>query len=190
MSIAAGVPMPQVYVQDNEDYINAFAAGHSTKDAAVTVTRNCMTKLSRDELQGVIGHEFSHILNGDMRLNIRLIGILFGIFCIATIGRILMSARGRNSGGPVMIGLLLLAIGSLGVLFGRLIQAAVSRQREFLAESARTVRRAPKNRRLRFGHGLAARLRREPPVFCQRAHRIVHGSDGHTPAVGDAYPRH
>jgi hypothetical protein len=87
-------------------------------------------------LQGVIGHEFSHILNGDMRLNIRLIGILFGIFCIATIGRILMSARGRNSGGPVMIGLLLLAIGSLGVLFGRLIQAAVSRQREFLADAS------------------------------------------------------
>ena len=136
MSIASGVPMPQVYVQDNEDYINAFAAGHSTKDAAVTVTRNCMTKLSRDELQGVIGHEFSHILNGDMRLNIRLIGILFGIFCIATIGRILMQARGRNSGGAVMIGLLLLAIGALGVFFGRLIQAAVSRQREFLADAS------------------------------------------------------
>jgi len=136
MSIASGVPMPKVYVLEAEDGINAFAAGHTPSDAAVAVTRNCMTKLTRDELQGVIGHEFSHILNGDMRLNIRLIGILFGIFCIATIGRILMQARGRNSGGIVMVGLLLLAVGSLGVFFGRLIQAAVSRQREFLADAS------------------------------------------------------
>ena len=136
MAIASGVPVPQVYVLDNEDYINAFAAGHTTGDAVVAVTRNCMTKLTRDELQGVIGHEFSHILNGDMRLNLRLIGILFGIFCIATVGRILMYVRGRNAGGVVLMGLLLLAIGSLGVLFGRLIQAAVSRQREFLADAS------------------------------------------------------
>ena len=86
MSIASGVPMPKVYVLEEEDGINAFAAGHTPSDAAVSVTRNCMTRLTRDELQGVIGHEFSHILNGDMRLNLRLIGILFGIFCIATIG--------------------------------------------------------------------------------------------------------
>jgi Zn-dependent protease with chaperone function len=136
MAIASGVPVPQVYVLDNEDYINAFAAGHTTGDAVVAVTRHCMTKLTRDELQGVLGHEFSHILNGDMRLNLRLIGILFGIFCIATIGRVLMYVRGRNSGGVIMIGLLLMAIGSLGVLFGRLIQAAVSRQREFLADAS------------------------------------------------------
>jgi Zn-dependent protease with chaperone function len=136
MSIASGVPVPQVYVLDNEDYINAFAAGHTTSDAVVAVTRNCMTKLTREELQGVIGHEFSHILNGDMRLNLRLIGILFGIVCIATIGRILMRARGRNNGGAVLAGLMLLAIGSLGVFFGRLIQAAVSRQREFLADAS------------------------------------------------------
>ena len=136
MAIASGVPVPQVYVIENEDYINAFAAGHTTSDAVVAVTRNCMTKLTRDELQGVIGHEFSHILNGDMRLNIRLIGILFGILCIATIGRIFMQARGRNNGGIVAGGLLLLVIGSLGVFFGRLIQAAVSRQREFLADAS------------------------------------------------------
>ncbi len=139
MSIASGVPMPKVYVLDNEDGINAFAAGHTPSDAAVAVTRNCMTKLSRDELQGVIGHEFSHILNGDMRLNIRLIGILFGIFCIATIGRILLYTRSSNSRdkNPLpIIGLLLLVIGSLGVFFGRLIQAAVSRQREFLADAS------------------------------------------------------
>ena len=136
MSIASGVPMPKVYVLDNEEGINAFAAGHTTSDAVVAVTRTCMTGLTRDELQGVIGHEFSHILNGDMRLNIRLIGVLFGIFCIATIGRICMQASGRNSGGIVMVGLLLLVIGSLGVFFGRLIQAAVSRQREFLADAS------------------------------------------------------
>jgi len=139
MSIASGVPMPQVYVLDNEEGINAFAAGHSTSDAAVAVTRKCMTALSRDELQGVIGHEFSHILNGDMRLNIRLIGILFGIFCIATIGRILLQARSSNSRdkNPLpIIGILLLVVGSLGLFFGRLIQAAVSRQREFLADAS------------------------------------------------------
>jgi Zn-dependent protease with chaperone function len=138
MSIASGVPMPKVYVLDNEDGINAFAAGHTPSDAAVSVTRNCMTKLTRDELQGVIGHEFSHILNGDMRLNIRLIGILFGIFCLATIGRILLYARtGSRDRNPLpLVGLLLLVVGSLGVFFGRLIQAAVSRQREFLADAS------------------------------------------------------
>jgi len=140
MSIASGVPMPKVYVLDDEDRINAFAAGHTPSDAAIAVTRNCMSKLSRDELQGVIGHEFSHILNGDMRLNIRLIGILFGIFCIATIGRILMQARSgsgrdRNNWLP-FAGLLLMIVGSVGVFFGRLIQAAVSRQREFLADAS------------------------------------------------------
>jgi len=138
MAIASGVPMPQVYVLDDEEGINAFAAGHSTSDAAVAVTRGCMTKLSRDELQGVIGHEFSHILNGDMKLNLRLIGILFGIFCIATIGRILMQTRGssRDKNALPLIGLLLLAVGALGLFFGRLIQAAVSRQREFLADAS------------------------------------------------------
>jgi Zn-dependent protease with chaperone function len=138
MAIASGVPMPKVYVLNDEKGINAFAAGHTPSDAAIGVTRGCITLLSRDELQGVIGHEFSHLLNGDMRLNIRLIGILFGILCIATIGRILLYARGgnnRNNAGP-LIGLALLAIGGIGVFFGRLIQAAVSRQREFLADAS------------------------------------------------------
>jgi Zn-dependent protease with chaperone function len=138
MAIASGVPMPKVYVLNDEKGINAFAAGHTPSDAAIGVTRGCITLLSRDELQGVIGHEFSHLLNGDMRLNIRLIGILFGIFCIATIGRVLLYARGgnnRNNAGP-LIGIALLIIGSIGVFFGRLIQAAVSRQREFLADAS------------------------------------------------------
>jgi Zn-dependent protease with chaperone function len=138
MAIAAGVPVPQVYVLDDEKGINAFAAGYSTSDAVVAVTYGCMKLLSRDELQGVIGHEFSHILNGDMRLNLRLIGILFGILCIATIGRILLRARGGRGtlAYPVFFGGLLLIIGSIGVFFGRLIQAAVSRQREFLADAS------------------------------------------------------
>src|SRR3954471_2182052 len=90
MSLAAGVPVPEIYVLDEEDGINAFAAGHATADAAVTVTRGAMELLTRDELQGVIGHEFSHILNGDMRLNLRLIGLINGILCLALIGRILL----------------------------------------------------------------------------------------------------
>jgi Zn-dependent protease with chaperone function len=139
MAIASGVPVPHVYVMDEEDGINAFAAGHKPGDATITVTRGCMKLLSRDELQGVIGHEFSHILNGDMRLNLRLMGIIFGILCLAIIGRVLLQTgrgggRGRN---PLpLVGLVLLIVGYIGVFFGRLIQAAVSRQREFLADAS------------------------------------------------------
>jgi len=139
MSIAAGVPMPQVYVLNDERGINAFAAGHTTGDAAIGVTRGCIEMLSRDELQGVIGHEFSHILNGDMQLNLRLIGIIFGLLCLATVGRILLYARSSNSRdkNPLpILGLALIALGAIGVFFGRLIQAAVSRQREFLADAS------------------------------------------------------
>jgi Zn-dependent protease with chaperone function len=96
MSIASGVPVPQVYVMDSEAGINGFAAGHSASDAAISVTRGCMKMLSRDELQGVIGHEFSHILNGDMRVNLRLMGLVFGILCLTVIGRILIRTSGRK----------------------------------------------------------------------------------------------
>jgi Zn-dependent protease with chaperone function len=146
MSIASGTPVPQVYVLPDEESINAFAAGHTTNDAAIGVTRGCMQMLNRDELQGVIGHEFSHILNGDMRLNLRLIGITHGILCIAILGRVLLrtgssssscGARSRKGGNPLpFIGLALLIIGWIGVFFGRLIKSAVSRQREFLADAA------------------------------------------------------
>ena len=135
MAIASGVPVPQVYVMDNEPGINAFAAGHSSGDAAISVTRGCMTLLSRDELQGVVGHEFSHILNGDMRLNLRLIGLIFGILCLTIIGRILIRTRGRKNPLP-LLGIALIVIGWAGVFFGRLIQAAVSRQRETLADAS------------------------------------------------------
>jgi Zn-dependent protease with chaperone function len=141
MAIASGVPVPPVYVMDEENGINAFAAGHKPGDATITVTRGCLKLLSRDELQGVIGHEFSHILNGDMRLNLRLMGIIFGILCLAIIGRVLLQTarsgrRGRGQNPLPLLGLVLLLIGYIGVFFGRLIQAAVSRQREFLADAS------------------------------------------------------
>ena len=138
MAIASGVPVPKIYMLDDEEGINAFAAGHSPSDAAIGVTRDCMTVLNRDELQGVIGHEFSHILNGDMRLNLRLMGVIFGILCLAVIGRILLYSRSRSRDrNPLMLlGLALIVIGAIGVFFGRLIQAALSRQREFLADAS------------------------------------------------------
>ena len=138
MAIASGVPVPKIYVLDDEEGINAFAAGHSPSDAVIGVTRGCMTLLSRDQLQGVIGHEFSHILNGDMRLNLRLMGVIFGILCLAVIGRILLYSRGRSRDrNPMMLlGLALIVIGGIGVFFGRLIQAALGRQREFLADAS------------------------------------------------------
>jgi Zn-dependent protease with chaperone function len=148
MAIASGMVAPEVWVMDQEQGINAFAAGTDPSNAVVAVSRGCLAQLTRGELQGVVAHEFSHILNGDMKLNMRLIGWLFGILMLAMIGRILLrsihirggSGRGRNKdgGGMVMIvaGIGLLLIGSVGVFFGRLIQAAISRQREFLADAA------------------------------------------------------
>jgi Zn-dependent protease with chaperone function len=141
MAIAAGIAVPRVYVMDNETAINAFAAGHSVNDAIVAVTRGTLTRLTRDELQGVIGHEFSHILNGDMRLNLRLIGVLFGLMMIALFGRFLMemsrgSRNSRGVGALIVAGLVLWIVGYIGVFFGRLIKAGVSRQREFLADAS------------------------------------------------------
>ncbi len=151
MSIASGVPMPAVYVMPGEKGINAFAAGTKPDNAVIGVTEGCIRHLNRDELQGVMAHEFSHILNGDMRLNIRLMGFIFGLICIMLIGRVLLEAffrggsrRSRSSsdkkeGNPlplILIAAGLLVIGWLGSVFGRLIQAAVSRQREFLADAS------------------------------------------------------
>jgi len=138
MALAAGVPIPKIYVLDEEQGINAFAAGHTPGDSAIGVTRGCMTLLKRDELQGVIGHEFSHILNGDMRLNLRVMGVIFGLLCLAVIGRVLIYSRGGGRGKAplMMLGLALIVIGAIGVFFGRLIQAALSRQREFLADAS------------------------------------------------------
>lgn len=147
MAIASGVPVPPVYVLE-EDSINAFAAGYTTTDAVIGVNRGTIELLSRDELQGVIAHEFSHILNGDMRLNIRLIGLLNGILLFAIIGYYIMRvgavsghSRSRNDKGGggayiLILGLAAMAIGFIGLLFARLIKAAVSRQREYLADAS------------------------------------------------------
>ncbi len=136
MAIASGVPVPAVYVMEGERGINAFAAGHSPADSAVCVTRGALETFDRDELQGVIGHEFSHILNGDMKLNMTLIGLVAGLFAISQVGRVLMRARGRKSGGIVLAGLAMMVLGWVGMLMGTMIQAAISRQREFLADAS------------------------------------------------------
>ena len=141
MAIASGVRVPAVYVMDGEAGINAFAAGYDVSDSIVTVTRGTLQALTRDELQGVIGHEFSHILNGDMRLNIRMIGVLAGIVFVGSVGNFLLrSLRGggeKKGAAPILAaGLALLVIGYVGLFFSRIIKAAVSRQREFLADAS------------------------------------------------------
>lgn len=146
MSIASGVPVPEIYVLEEESGINAFAAGFSPGDAAIAVTRGTLEVLDRDELQGVVAHEFSHILNGDMRLNIRLMGVLFGILVLGLIGRMIIrggrhtsivsSRRDRSAPVILIIGLGLAVLGAIGVFFSRLIKAAVSRQREYLADAS------------------------------------------------------
>ncbi len=146
MAIASGASMPPVYMMDGEEGINAFAAGFAPRDAVIGVTRGAAANLDRDELQGVIAHEFSHILNGDMRLNIRLMGLLHGIFLIGMIGYFIFrmslytgGGRSKNGKGAVPIlalGAGLAIVGFAGTFFGNLIKAAVSRQREFLADAS------------------------------------------------------
>jgi len=135
MSIASGVIVPQVYLLDDEVGINAFAAGTEPANAVVAVTRGSLERLTRDELQGVIGHEFSHILNGDMSLSIRLIGLLNGILFIALIGRTILRGSSESK-GFALVGLGMLLVGYIGVLFGNIIKAAVSRQREYMADAS------------------------------------------------------
>ncbi len=143
IAIASSVPVPDIFVMENEPGINAFAAGYSPSDAAVCVTQGCLDRLTRDELQGVIAHEFSHVLNGDMRLNIRLMGLLFGILVIGIVGRFMMYSggrvRSRNNNGTAslaVIGIAVIVVGYVGFFFGRLIQAAVARSRESLADAS------------------------------------------------------
>ena len=152
MAIASGTAVPPVYVLE-EEAINAFAAGYRPGDAVIGVTRGAMEKLNREQLQGVIAHEFSHIFNGDMRMNIRMIGILHGILLLGLIGQMLLrsvyysgghrsrSSDSKNSDGRITLllalsGLILIVAGSIGSFIGGLIKAAVSRQREFLADAS------------------------------------------------------
>jgi len=147
MAIASGTPVPEVFLLADEGGINAFAAGTTPQNAVIGVTRGCLEALKRDELQAIVAHEFSHILNGDMRMNLRMMGLLHGIMLLAMIGYELISnlggrssRRSKDSGQAMLMilamGVLLMVIGYIGVLFARLIQAAVSRQREFLADAS------------------------------------------------------
>ena len=144
MALAAGLPVPLCFVLDHDESINAFAAGNSPQDAAVGVTRGALLNLTRDELQGVIAHEFSHIGNGDMKLNLRIIGAIAGLTALAQLGyiffRLAGSVRGKNSApialGMILTGVVVLLIGSGGILFAKVIQAAVSREREYLADAS------------------------------------------------------
>jgi Zn-dependent protease with chaperone function len=136
MAIASGLPVPQVFVLPAETSINAFAAGFRPADAVVAVTDGTLRLLNRDELQGVVAHEFSHILNGDMRLNLRLTSVLHGILSLAILGRFLLQSGTGRKNPLALPGLALFAIGWIGVLFGRIIKGSVSRQREFLADAS------------------------------------------------------
>ncbi|RIL08341.1 MAG: hypothetical protein DCC75_09175, partial [Proteobacteria bacterium] len=147
MAIACGIPVPPVYIIE-EDSINAFAAGYSPRDAVIGVTNGCVERLSRTQLQGVIAHEFSHIFNGDMRININLVGVLHGLLAISMAGYILLRGASRSShrssndrkgsgvGAILILGVLLYAIGWIGALFAKMIKAGISRQREFLADAS------------------------------------------------------
>ena len=201
MAIASGCPVPPVYLIDDQS-INAFAAGFTVDNAVIGVTTGSVTKLSRDELQGVMAHEFSHIVHGDMRLNIRITGMIFGIMaigfigwiCFRFLGPVLLHARGgEKNPGPaiglalIVIGLLLMAIGSIGTLVSRLIQAAVSRQREFLADAAAVdYTRNPQ--------GIAGALRRIGGVPSQnRMNQAAASEFEHfffTPALATAFATH
>ncbi|RTE85778.1 M48 family metallopeptidase [Aliidiomarina sp. B3213] len=143
MALAANMPVPPVYLLEHEQGINAFAAGYSPKDAVIGLTRGCVENLTRSQLQGVVAHEIAHILNGDMRMNIRIMALLNGILFISHAGYLLLRTgmfagnRRDNGKNPLpLLGLALLVIGSIGVLFGNIIKAAVSRQREFLADAS------------------------------------------------------
>jgi Zn-dependent protease with chaperone function len=147
MAIASGIAVPPVYVLDREDAINALVAGYSPNEAVIIVTRGALRQLSRDELQGVMGHEFSHILNGDMALNVRLVGILAGLTWLGERGEALALAVAEQTrrAGPenagievvgALFGMLLAFIGFPGTVAADAIKAAISREREFLADAS------------------------------------------------------
>lgn len=146
MALASGIPAPRTYLLPQEKAINAFVAGYRPSEAIVVVTQGALDQLDRDALQGVIAHEFSHIFNGDMRLNMRLMAILAGILALGKIGEFMLHStryrhsfgrsNNKNQSGLVLLGLALMVIGYIGLFFGRLIKAAISRQRELLADAS------------------------------------------------------
>lgn len=144
IALASGTPVPEVYVMENEPAINAFAAGYTPADAAIAVTQGTLEKLNRSELQGVIAHEFSHIFNGDMRINIRMMGVIFGVMVVAIIGKKFLlssrhqisSSRNNNGAAIVAIGFAFVLVGYIGLFFARWMKSALSRQREYLADAS------------------------------------------------------
>lgn len=138
MSIASGIIPPRIYIMSSESGINAFAAGFTMHDAVIGISQGCLDKLTRDELQGVVAHEIGHIVNGDMKLNLELMGYLFGLMGISDIGKTLMSGGRRRSNPAVLMGLGLYATGSLGHLLGQILRLSISRGQEFAAD-ARSV---------------------------------------------------
>ncbi|MBU6271686.1 MAG: M48 family metallopeptidase [Betaproteobacteria bacterium] len=187
MALASGTPVPRVYLMADEAGINAFAAGNTLQDAVVAVTRGALTRLTRDELQGVVAHEFSHILNGDMRLNMRMIAMIYGLTLVSSAGRLLLraAAEGRDSKAATPVGLAgigLWTLGAIGVFFSRLINAALSRQREYLADaSAVQFTRNP--------DGIGGALRRIGG-FSTDAPAVLGKSARRRPGLGSAIAHH
>lgn len=199
MALASGLPVPLCYVIDGDETINAFAAGNSPQDAAVGVTRGALRNLTRDELQGVIAHEFSHIGNGDMKLNLRIIGAIAGLTALAQLGyiffRLAGSVRGKNSApialGMVLAGVVVLLVGSGGILFGKIIQASVSRQREYLADaSAVQFTRNPLGlaSALRKVAGLSGARREASSAELEAQHMFFAGSAGFLESLFSSHP--
>lgn len=136
LAIAASMKPPAPMVLDREESINAFAAGWDEDDAVVAVTRGALDKLTRDELQGLVAHEFSHLREGDTRLNMRLGGMVFGLEMIFNLGRSMCETdEDGHRSFMALPGFAIMATGSLGWLAGRMLKAAVSRQREYLADA-------------------------------------------------------
>ena len=182
MAIAARIRKPQVFVLPDETGINAFAAGHSPDEAAIAVTQGALDALDRDQLQAVIGHEFSHILNGDMKINMRLTAWIFGLFVITDLARRILRGRGRGKGAArlKLVALGVFVAGSVGMVAGRLLQAAVSRRREHLADaSAVQFTRNPQALQGAFitmaAHAGGTRLEHE--ASADVAHMFFAGSD-------------
>ncbi len=198
MALASGLPVPLCFVIDGDETINAFAAGNSPQDAAVGVTRGALRNLTRDELQGVIAHEFSHIGNGDMKLNLRIIGTVAGLTALAQLGYILIclglnSGSGRkNNALPLAIaGLVVVLVGLGGVFFARLIQASVSRQREYLADaSAVQFTRNPFGlaSALRKVAGLSGAQREASSAELEAQHMFFAGSAGFFESLFSSHP--
>ncbi|MDP4775660.1 MAG: M48 family metallopeptidase [Opitutales bacterium] len=198
MALASGLPVPLCYVIDGDETINAFAAGNSPQDAAVGVTRGALRNLTRDELQGVIAHEFSHIGNGDMKLNLRIIGTVAGLTALAQLGYILVriglssGSNRKNNAWPMAIaGLVVVLVGLGGVFFARVIQASVSRQREYLADaSAVQFTRNPLGlaSALRKVAGLSGAQREASSAELEAQHMFFAGSAGFLESLFSSHP--